>query len=161
MEKAGDGSSQSHWTQHKALSKSTPPNNALQSGLASRPGDIASGSANMPQDKDESTYPGSSLAVTPRTLQKVPSYADFTRMALSRNDSQGVTDANPATTSNQPPERRDSRLAGNLTTAPPLAGSTSRPRATKHKDTSEFETAPKARSKGGQVSLSLSYYFCM
>ena len=135
MEKAGDGTSPSHSTQHKALSKSPPPpDNTPQSGLASQAGSITSGSVNMSQDKDESTHPGSRLAVNPRTLQKVPSYADFTRMALSRNDSQGVTGANPTATSNQPSGNRDPRLAGNLTTAGPLAGSTSRPRPTKHKD---------------------------
>jgi len=160
MENAGDGISPSHSTQHQALSKSPPPpNNTPQSGLASRTGNIASGSVNMPQDKDDSTYPGFRLAVNPRTLQKVPSYADFTRMALSRNDSQGVTGANPTATSNQPSGSTDPLLAGNLTTAGPLAGSTSRPRPTKHKDTSELETAPKARSWGSQVSLALSYHF--
>lgn len=162
MEKTGDGTSLSQSTQHKALSKSPPPsNNTPQPGLASRAGSIASGSVNMPQDMDESTYPGSHLAVNPRALQKVPSYADFTRMALSRNDSQGVTGANPAATSNQPPGSRDARLAGNLTTAGPLAGSTSRPRPTKSKHTSELETAPKPHSQGSQVSLALSYPFCV
>lgn len=82
-------------------------------------------------------------------------------MALSRNDSQGVTGANPATPSNQLSGSRDPRLTGKLA-ADSLAGSTSDPRTTKHKDISEFETEPKERSHGGQVSLAaLSYYFCM
>jgi hypothetical protein len=89
--------------------------------------------------------------------QKMLSDADFTRMGPSHNDSQRV----PVTTSVQPSGSRDPRLAGNLTAAGPLAGPMGRPRVMKHKDTSESETAPKVRSQGGQVSLALSYYFCM
>lgn len=139
MENAGDGSSQSHSTQHKALSKSPPP----------------------PEDAPQTVLASLSGEVTPRTLQKVPSYADFTRMALSHSNSQGVTGANPTAPSNQPSGSRDARLAGNLTTADPLAGSSSGPRTTKHNDTSQLETVPKARPQCGEVSLALSYYFCM
>lgn len=155
MKKADNGTSQFHSPQHKALPKSPPPpNDAPQSGLSSWSGDIASRSLNTPQDENELTYPGSRLADPPRTPQKVLSDADFTRTAPSRNDSQGVM----VTTSIQPSGSRDPRLAGNLTTASPLAGPTSRPRVLKHKDKSESETA---RPQGGQVSLALLYYFCM
>ena len=158
MEKADDDTSQSHFPQHRALSKSPPPlNDDPQSGPVSRLADIASRSVTTLQGKNESTYPGSRLADPPRTPQKVPSDADFTREAPSRDDSQGVT----VTTSIQPLGSRDSRLAGNLTTAGPLAEPTSRLGVMKHKDTSESKTAPKARSQGGQVSPALSYYFCM
>jgi hypothetical protein len=158
MEKAGDDTSQSHSPQHKALPKSPPPpNDAPQSGLSSWSGDIASRSLNTPQDENELAYPGSRLADPPRMPQKMLSDADFTRTGPSRNDSQGVT----VTTSVQPSGSMDPRLTGNLTTAGPLAGPTSRPRVMKHKDTSESETAPKVRSQVGQVSLALSYYFCM
>lgn len=162
MENAGDGISLSHLTQHQALLKSPPPpNNTPQSGLASWTGNIVPESVNMPQDKDDSTYPGFPLAVNPQTLQKVSSYADFTRMALSHNDSQGVTGANPMVTSNQPSGSTDPCLAGNLTTAGPLVGSTSRPRLMKHNDISKLETVPKACSWGSQVSLALLYHLDM
>ena len=141
---------QSHSPHHKALSKFPPPSNeAPQSGLASRSGDIATSSLNTSQDKNESTCPGSRLADPPRTPQKVPSDADFT--APSRDDSQVVT----VTTSVQSSGSRDPRIPGNLTTTDPFAGPASRPRVMKHNDTNESETAPKARSQGGQVSLAL------
>jgi len=90
-------------------------------------------------------YPGSHLAITPQTLQGAPSYADIAKR-LS-------TGANTPATSD-PSRRRDRRLVNNPTTAVPATASTTRPRTSRDRDTSELDTAPKTRSRDGQVSPS-------
>jgi hypothetical protein len=47
------------------------------------------------------------------------------------------------------------RPVNNLTTAVPATASTTRPRTTKDKDTTEFDTPPKTLPRDGQVSASI------
>ena len=102
--------------------------------------------------------PGSHLVITLQTLQGAPSYADIARRrALASNDSQGVTDAKPSATSDQPLQSRGRRPVNNPTPAIPVTASTTRPRITKDADTSEADTAPNTRSR--DVSPNIAYLY--
>ena len=101
-------------------------------------------------------YPESHLAITPQTLQGVPSYADITRRVLPSSDSQGVTGANPSAISDRPLQSRDRRPVNNPTIAAPASTPTTRPRTTRDsRDTNELDTAPETRSRDGQVSIAV------
>ena len=118
MDRADDNTPQFYSSRQNALPRSpTPSDNSPQSSLVSQSGAV------------------------PKTLQKVPSYAEYTRIALSSNDRHGVTDA----ASNQPSRSTEPRLANNPTTADSAVPSTSRERTSKNKK-------DMSRSRSGQVS---------
>jgi len=120
MDRVDDITPQFHSSRQNALPRSpTPSDNSPQSSLVSQSGTV------------------------PKTLQKVPSYAEYTRLALSSKDPHGVPDA----ASNQPSrstERSEPRLTDNLTTADSSPASTSHERTSKNKK-------DMSRSRSGQV----------
>ena len=123
MDKADDNTSQFYSPRQNALPRSpTPSDNSPQPNPVSQLGNIASKS------------------------QTAPSYAEFTRAALSSRDSLGITGAYPDAAPNQPSRSIEPRLADNPTTADPAAASTSRERTSKNRKNI-------SRSRSGQVSL--------
>ncbi len=146
MDGAGDVTPQFYSSRQNALPRSpTPSDNSPQPSLVSQSGNIVSKSTNLSQNKGESMNTSSYLATDPEALQRVPTYAEFTRMALSSNDSLGVVGAYSDAASNQPSRTTDHRLTDHPPTADPAAASTRRERTSKsRKDMS--------RSRSGQVS---------
>ena len=123
MDKAHDNTSQFYSPRQNALPRSpTPSDNSPQPNLVSQLGNIASKS------------------------QTAPSYAEFTRTALSTKDPLGVTGAYLDAAPNQPSRSTEPRLADNPTTADPAAESTSRERTSRNRKNI-------SRSRSGQVSL--------
>jgi hypothetical protein len=123
MDKADDNTPQFYSSRQNALRRSPTPSNNSQSSLVSPSGNTV-----------------------PKSLQKMPSYAEYTRMALSSSDSHGVTRAYPDAASNQSSSRGTKpRPTDYPTTVDPVAASTGRERTSKNRK----DMSP---SRSGQVS---------
>ena len=123
MDMADDNTPQLYSSRQNALRRSPAPSNNSQSSLVSPPGNTV-----------------------PKSLQNVPSYAEYTRMAFSSSDSLGVTRAYPDAASNQSSSRSTKpRPTDYPTTVNPAAASTGRERTSKNRK----DMSP---SPSGQVS---------
>ena len=124
----------------------TTSDNSPQPGLVPQSGNIVSKSTNLSQNKGKSMNPSSHRSTGPEVLQKVPSYAEYTRMALSSSGFLGVTGPYSDAASNQPSRATNPpRLADYPPTADPTAASTSREWTSKNR-------TDISRSRSGQVS---------
>lgn len=146
MDRADDNKPRFYSSRQNALPRSsTTSDNSPQPSLVPQSRNIVSKSTNSSQNKGESMNLSSHRATDPETLQRVPSYAEFTRIALSSNDFLGVTGAYSDAASNQPSRTTGPRLTDYPPTVDLTAASTSRERTSRNRN-------DMSRSRSGQVS---------
>ena len=127
-------------------SPTTSDNSPLLSPVQ-QSGNTVSKSTNLSQNKGKSMNPSSHRETDPETMQRVPSYAEYTRMALSSNGFLGVTGPYSDAASNQPSRTTGPRLR--VTDYPPTADLTA---ASTSREWTSKNRIEMSWSRSGQVS---------